>query len=95
MQLHRQFLLIQQNDMMPEAEYWSDESSSLLSVPAGYGAVEMDNDGGCWYRYWDRTHGLSHEEELEPLKDSEATSLSYIIRHLRTLAEQINSRYPD
>lgn len=92
MKLHLEFVLIAFGDLMPEAEYWNDDENSQLSVIAGAGAVEIDDDGGCWYRMWDRTHGLSHEEELEHLPEDK-TGLQDIINHLRRLVEQIDKRY--
>jgi len=91
MQLHLSFLLIQQMGMYPEAELWTDDDISMLSVPAGAGAVELDSYGGCWYRTWDRTHGVSHEEELEHL--SENRSLQEIVTFLRHQVDEIDKRY--
>lgn len=93
MKLHLSFLLIDQHKMMPEATYWSDDDNSQLSVIAGAGAVEMDDDGGCWYRCWAPDHGLSHEEELEHLPDNDDTTLTFIISHLRKLAKEVDERY--
>lgn len=58
----------------------NDGENHMFTAPCSYGAFEVDSWGQTWFRAWDRTHGLSQEEELELIPDIPITEVPSWLR---------------
>lgn len=65
-----------------------------LTAPVWCGAVEVDEDKKVWYREWQANHGMSKENELDPVPDVPLEEQASYIRMLLIRHEhQLASRY--
>jgi hypothetical protein len=67
------------------------DNYSYVDIVCGAGSIQIEDNGQCWYRTWDRTHGLSHEEELDKIPDD--ADYADIITHVAGLVDKIEQRF--